>query len=174
MRLKPGDPAPAFSAVTSRGDTFQLSDVRGHKVWLAFFRYTACMFCNFRIHEMVAQAGELADRMVVAAVFQSPPGPLSDFVIANKVAFPLLSDPEEAVYALYGLETSLAGFLSPRNLPGLVRGLREGYSLTKSHGSRTRIPGDFLISEDGAIATAYYGAAISDGIDLSLVRAFAG
>ena len=61
MRLIPGTMAPDFESTTSDGSTFKLSDLRPKPLWLAFFRYTSCMFCNFRIHEMTARFAELQD-----------------------------------------------------------------------------------------------------------------
>ena len=35
--LQPGDAAPDFSAIDHNGNEFQVSDHRGHRIWLWFF-----------------------------------------------------------------------------------------------------------------------------------------
>ena len=37
------------------GDHFQLSDLKGKRIALSFFRDAACPFCNYRVYELTQQ-----------------------------------------------------------------------------------------------------------------------
>jgi peroxiredoxin Q/BCP len=172
MRLEPGARAPDFTASDWRGATVRLADVPGRR-WLAFFRYAACPLCNLRVHHMIERHADLAARgLSILAVFQSPAASIAQHVGRQEPPFPLLSDPEERLYALYGLETSLVAAASPANLGRLAQAVRQGFVPGRPDGSVTRIPGDVLIEADGTIARAFYGRVIADHIPFEEVEAF--
>ena len=52
MRLSPGQPAVDFSVTDIFGNRISLADYRGKKLLLSFYRYAACPFCNYRVHEL--------------------------------------------------------------------------------------------------------------------------
>lgn len=175
MRLKPGTGAPDFTADAWNGTTLKLSDYAGKKVWLAFFRYASCPLCNLRVHDIIRRHDEFTSKGVqVLAVFQSPKESISGYVGKQAPPFPLISDPEEKLYRIYGLESGLGAYLSPGNLPHLARAAKEGFMSTYSEGTRTRIPGDFLIGPDGVIQAVYYGEKISDHIPFETVEKWMG
>ena len=73
MRLQPGQAAPDFTVTDFTGVTRTLSDYRGKKVLLSFYRYASCPFCNLRIHQLRQKAAEWEGQgLVMLAVFQSP------------------------------------------------------------------------------------------------------
>ncbi len=84
-----------------------------------------------------------------------------------------MSDPDEKLYRLYGLETSFAGYVSPANLGRFASAISSGFGVGRMEGSKTRIPGDFLIDADGRIGSAYYGEVIADHIPFDRVERFA-
>ncbi|MEW5848577.1 MAG: peroxiredoxin family protein [Myxococcota bacterium] len=178
MRLLPGQPAPDFTALTHDGRAVTLSSLRGQRVWLAFYRFASCPFCNLRMHQLMDgaprwQAGGL--RML--AVFHSSPAAVAEMVARRNVSFPILCDPDEDLYRRYGVETSVVGVLSPANIGKLREAQREGVlaDLPKGADGRiSRVPADFFIDERGIIQTAYYGKNISDHIPLDDVEGFSG
>lgn len=175
MRITIGERALDFTARTWKGDTVRLSDSAGTKRWLAFFRYASCPLCNLRVRDIGRRYEQLTEAgLVVLAVFQSPAESVAEYVGTQEPAFPLICDPEEDLYRLYGLETSLAGFLSPMNLGRVAAATKAGFKPGRMEGSKTRIPGDFLIDEEGFVRDAFYGKVIADHIPFERVEAFVG
>lgn len=175
MPLAIGQHAPDFSAQTWDGRTLHLAETlqRG-KVWLAFFRYASCPLCNLRINDIIKRHDALhAQGVQVLAVFQSPPARVTEYVGKQAPPFPLLCDPTEALYGLYQLSTSLAGFLHPKGVVVAFQAARLGFLPGHMDGSKTRIPGDFLISPDGTLSDVFYGDTIADHIPFARVEAFA-
>ena len=172
MRLQEGTPAPDFETRDVHGKPIRLSELPG-KRWLAFFRYASCPLCNLQVHRIVEKHAELAaSGLSVIAVFQSTPESMAEHVGRQVPPFPLVPDPEEKLYALYGVETSLAAYVSPRNLGRLARAVGKGFLPGKPEGSATRVPADFLIDSDNTIRRAFYGKVIADHIPFEDVHAF--
>lgn len=173
MRLKPTESAPLFEATTWDGNSICLEDLSGHKVWLAFFRYASCPICNLRIQRMIEAYPTFAESgLRILCVFQSPADTIAESVAKQEPPFELLADPDQEIYEIYGVQTSLKGFLDPRNLKPLADGIAAGFNLGKMDGPKTRIPADFLIDADQQIHTAFYGDLISDHLPLAQVEAF--
>ncbi len=174
MRLEPGHEAPDFEATLWDGGRVRLADRKGKKTWLAFFRYAGCPLCNLRVHRTLGRYATLAASGVeLLAVFQSTPETIREYVAEQKPPFPLISDPDEGLYRLYGVETSLAGFLAPTNMLMLAVAMKAGFGPGRMDGSKTRIPADFLIGPDLRVDTAFYGKTIGDHIPFEAVDAFA-
>lgn len=174
MRLAEGTKAPGFETTDLAGKKLKLDELPGKK-WLAFFRYAGCPLCNLQVHKIITRHDELAKRgLSVVAVFQSPRDSLAEKVGAQRPPFPLVPDPDERLYELYGVETSLAGYLSPGNLGRLANAVGQGFLPGKPEGSHTRVPADFLIDGDGTIRRAFYGKVIADHIPFGDVEAFLG
>jgi peroxiredoxin len=173
MRIDLGAQAPDFQARSWDGTDVALSDFRGRKLWLAFFRYASCPLCNLQVRKILVRWDALqAKGLSLLAVFQSPAASIAEYVGQQAPPFPLIADPEERLYRLYGLETSLAGFLSPRNMVRVGQALKAGFKPGRTEGSKTRIPGDFLVDGDGRVRDAYYGEVIADHIPFERVEAF--
>ena len=176
MRLAIGQEAPSFDATTWQGAPFRLDDLRGERVWLAFFRYASCPLCNLRVRAMYRQTDALRGAGVQPiAVFQSPSESIREYVLeGDEPPFPILADPGLHLYGLYGVEVKVSGFLAPRNISRFLAAKRDGLGGMNMEGPIGRIPADFLIGADGALVDVFYGDAISDHIPLERVSAFAG
>lgn len=173
-RLRAGEAAPKFQADVWTGARLDLARYRGRRLWLAFFRYASCPLCNLRVHEMIQRYGEFQRLgLELVAVFQSPKESIARYVGKQQPPFPLLADPEEELYRLYRLESSLGGFVTPRNLPSLAKALKLGFLPGRMEATVTRVPADFLIDADGVIREAFYGERIGDHIPLETVLRFA-
>ena len=173
MTLKAGDTSPDFTATAWDGEQYTLSALRGHKVWLGFFRYASCPLCNMRVHHMIERYDALSDAgLRILTVFQSPAESVARYVGKQTPPFPILCDPGEELYALYGLQKSLAGFLAPSNTVGLAKAAKMGYTPGKMEGTKTRIPGDFLIDPQGQIVDVFHGKNISEHIPFERIEQF--
>lgn len=169
-RIAPGTLAPDFTLQDHLGNEHRLSALRGQNVWLAFFRYAACPLCNLRVHRTIQrlEQGEFAGVRLLA-VFQSPAASMAEYVGQQKPPFPLLSDPEEQTYALYGLEHGAGGFMRGAVLRDGLQAARLGYHAIAPEGTVSRLPADFLIDRAGVVRDAFYGEHISDHIPFERV-----
>ncbi len=172
MRLRVGSQAPDFSVTAADGTPFQLRGVSQLRL-LSFYRYASCPLCNVRLHELVGRWPDYAKNGLTGiAVFQSPPTSVAMHLARHDAPFTLVPDPEEALYKLYGLETSLAALVSPRNLGKLLEASKLGYPQKKIEGTKTRLPADFLIDKDGVVREAHYGKTLYDHIPFTVIERF--
>jgi hypothetical protein len=84
-----------------------------------------------------------------------------------ELPFPLIADPERALYRRLGVERRLRSVLNPRALRAAIAGLaaalgnhspkRGPLGPVKPTGGRLELPADFLIAPDGRITALKYG-----------------
>lgn len=135
-RLAPGDKAPAFSLPDAEGNKVSLADYRGRKVIVYFYPAAStpgCTkeACDFR-DSLRALNGAGID---VVGISPDAPAKLAKFRDAEKLTFPLLSDPERKVLTAWGAfgEKQMYG----KKVQGVIRST-------------------FLVDESGKIAVAQY------------------
>ena len=51
MKIKKGDKLEEITLPKDDGSLFNLSETKGKKVLLTFYRIAGCSFCNLRLHE---------------------------------------------------------------------------------------------------------------------------
>lgn len=135
-RLEAGDKAPAFSLPDADGNTVKLADFKGRKVIVYF--YPAALTpgctkeaCDFR--DSLAQLNGAG--IAVVGISPDKPEKLAKFRDAEKLTFPLLSDPDRRVLSAWGAfgEKKMYG----KTVQGVIRST-------------------FLIDEKGKVALAQY------------------
>ena len=165
--------APGFSLQNHEGNWVSFSTPTGKKTWVAFFRYPSCPLCNLRIHEMRQRWPKWHEAgLEILAIFQSDLPTMRQYVARQEPEFPLLCDPDEATYGPYGLGAAWSAMLSPAVMVKMGRAMSLGYKPGKTHGTKNRIPGDFLIGADGRIADLFHGRDIGEHIPFERVEAF--
>ena len=173
-QLKTGQIAPGFAAKSYKGEDVTLDGYRGEKLWLAFFRYASCPLCNNRIHEIIQRFTEFERAGIrIAAVFQSPPERIAEYVGTQNPPFPLVSDPELELYGKYKIAENKWGMWYPRVITTFFKAKKNGFGPGPQDGPIATIPGDFLIDPEGLLWDVYYGKAISDHIPFKTVETFA-
>jgi peroxiredoxin len=166
-RLVPGDPAPDFVLPSLGGQPFDLKALRGKRVLMRFNRQAGCPICNPRNRDFI-QLYPVFQRanVEVVSVFGSVESALPDGVGKQNPPYPCLADPADRVYGLYGVERSLLGILSMKNLPAIREGLavRNAFNMSANgtDGEVTRMPAEFLISPEGVIERTHYHAYAAD------------
>lgn len=105
---RPGQPAPELPATarTLDGSRLRLSDLRGRAVILHFWTF-ACSNCK----HMLPKYAEWSRRPGVAVVgvhtpeleFEHDEKRLCDFVAAQKISWPVITDRDYAIWDLYGI-----------------------------------------------------------------------
>jgi thioredoxin-dependent peroxiredoxin len=174
MRLKVGEKAPLFKT-TDIGDVIiDLHAHRGSKVLLSFYRYASCPLCNLRINRLIKLYPDLRKKgLKIISIFQSPKESILEYVGKQDAPFPIVPDPSQKLYKLYGVETSWLGFAKAGlEISKLVETTKLGFLPGKVEGDMNRIPADFLIDENGIIQTAFYGKDISDHLGESEILKF--
>lgn len=114
---KVGGAAPDFSLPTLRGSSVKLSDHRGKVVFLNFWA-TWCPPCREEMPSMEALYQRLKGRefeMLAVSIDRSGEEVVGPFVAKYGLTFPVLLDPENKTYKLYGLTGIPETFIIDRN-----------------------------------------------------------
>lgn len=173
QRLQVGDLAPDFEMTNLAGEAVTLSDFKGQKVFLSFYRFATCPLSNFRVAQAMREHKHFEDDVTFVGVFESSDQYLKKFVQPRQLPFQVMADPKAALYQRYGVEASwfsaLKGFA---RLSYVFKALfRSGYRPGMLHGSISRVPADFLIDEEGRILALHYGQDIVDHMAFDQLRA---
>lgn len=140
-RLQPGDAAPPFALRDQDESLLDLEGLRGRRVVLYF--YPAAMTpgcarqaCDFRDSmDALSWSG-----LSVVGVSRDDPARLRAFRDRDRLTFPLLSDPDHAVHAVYG-----------------AWGMKSQYGRTAEGAIRSTI----VIDENGVVQHALYNVRAS-------------
>mmetsp|Transcript_25215 Transcript_25215/g.25428 ORF Transcript_25215/g.25428 Transcript_25215/m.25428 type:complete len:187 (+) Transcript_25215:335-895(+) len=167
--------SPNFSLLDgSTGNIIQLSQFRGRKVWIAFFRFATCPFCIIRLREMIEKYGNNYEIQILV-IFQSPVEHMKKTICQLKSPFPLLSDSKQAIYKIYHVQTS---YLSYFLYSWSCCWIRSAYSYPNTlpkvepQGDLGRLPSDFLIDETGKIKDIFRAKHIHQHIPFHRVDHF--
>ena len=171
-RITVGEQARDFSVIDMNGVTHRLENYRDRFLLLSFYRYAACPLCNLRVHEL-SQHRATFERMGLRSllIFQSPAKSMRRHLERRPMPFPVVADPERRVYATYGLESSVAGFMVAMVHPRSVLALIKGFMPGKMEGDKLLLPADFIIGPDLTVRQAYYGRHIGDHMPLGTILA---
>ncbi|MGO9185528.1 thioredoxin-dependent thiol peroxidase [Mycobacterium sp.] len=135
-RLAPGDKAPAFSLPDADGKKVSLADYRGRRVIVYFYPAASTPGCTKEACDFRDNLRDLSDAGIdVVGISPDPPARLAKFRDAEKLTFPLLSDPDRKVLTLWGAygEKQMYG----KTVQGVIRST-------------------FVVDENGKIAVAQY------------------
>ncbi len=174
MRLTPPCPSIDFSIQDIYGDTIKLSEYKGKKVMLAFFRDAACPFCNFRVYELTQKYKQWQDHpFEIIAVFSSPAEEVRRYVAKHPRPFRLVSDTELDLYNQYGVEHSTKALFKALlfKLPRIIKGMLTG-GYPQANPNVKLVPAEFLINPLGKVEAVWYGRDTSDHMPMKQVEAF--
>ncbi|MDT5142281.1 MAG: thioredoxin-dependent peroxiredoxin [Mycobacterium sp.] len=102
-RLLPGDKAPAFSLPDAEGKKVSLADYKGRRVVVYFYPAASTPGCTKQACDFRDSLGELNEAGIdVVGISPDKPEKLAKFRDAEKLTFPLLSDPARKVLTAYG------------------------------------------------------------------------
>lgn len=172
QRLNVGDKAPDFEAIDTNGDTINLSNYKGQKVLIAFFRYAGCPVCNYRVHDLIENYDNIQSKgYKIIAVFESDNEVLKNYLIETQAQFRVIGDPKLALYKKYAVEKSLWKMLGSAFKKQPKEAIKKGNKLfqrkIKRDGNLTRLPADFIVDENGIIKAVHYGTNIGDHLPIT-------
>ncbi|RYY16980.1 MAG: peroxiredoxin family protein [Chitinophagaceae bacterium] len=174
MRLSTPKQGLNFGCKDIYGNSFQLSDLRGKRVMLSFFRDAACPFCHFHVYELTHNYKHWKDQnLEVIAVFSDNAEQVRRFVAKHPRPFTMLADPNLELYNRYGVEHSGSALLKAIlfKMPRIIKGFFLGAKPSNNPHVKL-VPADFLFSEDGTLERTWYGRNTSDHIPLEEVQTF--
>jgi thioredoxin-dependent peroxiredoxin len=135
-RLAPGDLAPDFTLPDADGFDVSLAALRGERVIIYFYPAAMTPGCTKQACDFRDSSADLSDAgFTVLGISPDSPAKLARFRDAEKLTFPLLSDPDRKVLTAYGAygEKMLYG----KKTVGVIRST-------------------FVVGADGRIERAYY------------------
>ena len=71
MKIKKGDKLEEITLPRHDGNQFNLSDTKGKKVLLTFYRVAGCTFCNLRLLEFNKRFNEFGPNFTHVGIFHS-------------------------------------------------------------------------------------------------------
>lgn len=135
-RLATGDLAPTFTLPDADGQSVSLADFAGQKVVVYFYPAASTPGCTTEACDFRDNLAELNDAgIAVVGISPDQPTKLAKFRDAERLTFPLLSDPDRSVLSAYGAygEKTMYG----KKVTGVIRST-------------------FVVDEKGRIAEALY------------------
>ena len=135
-RLAPGDKAPAFTLPDADGNTVSLADYKGRRLVVYFYPAASTPGCTKQACDFRDNLTDLNEAgLHVVGISPDKPEKLAKFRDAEKLTFPLLSDPDRKVLTAYGAygEKMMYG----RAVQGVIRS-------------------SFVVDEKGKIEVAQY------------------
>ncbi|WP_067964397.1 peroxiredoxin-like family protein [Nocardiopsis trehalosi] len=168
-RFAVGDTVPARTLTDLRGDPVAVPDP-DRLLHLQFRRFAGCPICHLHLRSVARRHDEIAAAGVrEVAVFHSSAADLLRH--EPDLPFPLVADPDRALYREFGVEAAPRALLDPRAWPGIARALRHGTRAAARgaaappltpEGGRLGLPADLLVAPDGTVAALRYGAHADD------------
>jgi peroxiredoxin Q/BCP len=136
QRLSPGDIAPDFTLSDGDGKDVSLADFRGQSVVVYFYPAAGTPGCTKQACDFRDNLAELNGAgYQVLGISPDKPEKLAKFADAEKLTFPLLSDPEKKVLTEWG------AFGEKKNYGRVVQGV---------------IRSTFIVDAEGKIQKALY------------------
>lgn len=179
MKLQAGNSAIDFIAKDINGTDVKLSDYRGRKIILSFYRNVSCPFCNRRVHQIMGHSVRLKKAGVqMVFLFESSNDKLSSSVFHKGISpWPLIGDPDKNVYKQYGVEQSTFKMMKTMVVANVGQAKKDvnDFDLpADKEASMNLIPADFFIDENFKIVKAHYGGHLDDHVDIEELKVFAG
>lgn len=173
--LRAKDPIIPFEVTDIYGHKISTEDLMGKKWMLSFYRYAECIFCNVRTHQLMRKYDEYtAKGLTIISVWQSPEADLLEYQKKREVPYAVISDPERKLYDEYGIQQHswVAYYRGLLHFKQKRMAKKLGYPAKPGFGSKTLVPADFLVNEQGVIHHAFYGVHIAHHIPLQTVEDF--
>ena len=158
MKLKKGDILNDLSLPSTDGKIFNINEHKGKKIFLTFYRFAACPFCNLRINKIIKKYDQFGNNFLMVAVFDSSLENLIKHSKKHNAPFPILADDSYKYYKKYGIERSFLKFLRAVifRLPSLMVASLKGFISFVFKGYLSTLPSDIMINSNGIVEEVYY------------------
>ena len=177
MKIKKGDKLEEITLPKDDGSIFNLSETKGKKVLLTFYRIAGCSFCNLRLHEFKKRNKEFGKNFTHVGIFHSPVDhlKLSMKTHGSTLPFTILADTDFKYFKKYEIERSFlkviaAMLFKPHKIiPAIIK----GFIPIRILGYFDIAVTDILINEDGIVEEVYYAKKdIADHFEFNKIKEF--
>jgi len=148
--LKTGDKAPAFTLNNADGHSISSTELLAQgPLVVTFYRGVWCPHCNIELQAIEEALPEILRRGAKLVAISPQTGPYSVRAQSeNKLSFPILSDPHNAVAARFGLRFRLPDYLA--DLYKIV--FKNDLAVVNDDPSWTLpMPARYVLAQDGTI-----------------------
>lgn len=174
-KLQEGCTAPELNVKDISGNHISLESYSEKLVLLSFYRFASCPFCNLRVHELTQKQAELqAQGLELIAVFHSPEESIQKYVGGKDLPFPIIADPNEALYQRYGIQSSKFGMIRAMvtRIGKLGEAMRLGFTPGAIDIDAVHMPADFIIGDKRSVLKTHYGKDSADSLAIEEIEAF--
>jgi peroxiredoxin len=169
-RILPGAVLSERKLTTTTGEAVRIPDAV-QLVHLQFRRFAGCPVCNLHLHSLVQRQHEIAAAGIrEVVVFHSTTKEL--LLHTADLPFAVIADPDQRLYADFGVESAPRALLDPRAWGPVVRAVaRSLVSILRGQGrapaasplgGRLGLPADLLIASSGRVIASKYGRHVYD------------
>ena len=177
MKIKKGDKLEEITLPKDDGSIFNLSETKGKRVLLTFYRIAGCSFCNLRLNEFKKRNKEFGKNFTHVGIFHSPVDhlKLSMKKHGSTLPFTILADTDFKYFKKYEIERSFlkviaAMLFKPHKIiPAIIK----GFIPIRILGYFDIAVTDILINEDGIVEEVYYAKKdIADHFEFNKIKEF--
>ena len=177
MKIKKGDKLEEITLPKDDGSIFNLSETKGKRVLLTFYRIAGCSFCNLRLHEFKKRNKEFGKNFTHIGIFHSPVDylKLSMKKHGSTLPFTVLADTDFKYFKKYEIERSFLKVISAmlfkphKIIPAIIK----GFIPIRILGYFDIAVTDILINEDGIVEEVYYAKKdIADHFEFNKIKEF--
>ena len=177
MKIKKGDKLEEITLPKDDGSIFNLSETKGKRVLLTFYRIAGCSFCNLRLQEFKKRNKEFGKNFTHVGIFHSPVDhlKLSMKKHGSTLPFTVLADTDFKYFKKYEIERSFlkviaAMLFKPHKIiPAIIK----GFIPIRILGYFDIAVTDILINEDGIVEEVYYAKKdIADHFEFNKIKEF--
>ena len=177
MKIKAGDTLEEITLPKPDGTLFNLSETKGKKVLLTFYRVAGCTFCNLRLMELKRRFSELGDDFTHVGIFHAPVSALKSTSDRHGgLPFTILADEKFEYFEKYDVERSWSKLL----IAALVKSflifpaVLKGFLPIPFNGHFNIAVTDVLINQEGVVEEVYYAQRdAADHFEFAKVKSFA-
>lgn len=161
-RVRAGDAVEPFEVTSLQGEVVRVTDPAARATHLQFRRFAGCPVCNLHLRSFARRHDALREAGVrEVAFFHSTAETMRPY--QGDLPFAVVPDPEKVFYRRFGVEQSLRSVLDPRSWGAMAAGMvKNPTNPLSGEGGHLGLPADVLVSPEGRVLAAHYGAHADD------------
>lgn len=171
MILTKNDKAVDFNMHDYLGNSIKLSDYKGQKVYISFFRGASCPFCNLRVHQLINNYSKFeANNIQIITFFAATKEEINKYAGKQNAPFTIIPDSNSEIYQKYNIQQSSLGMIKTMMNPvKMMKVMSSKFFNLNSIKEKPILPADFLIDENQIIHKAYYGKDFGDHLNFDVI-----
>lgn len=168
-RVKQNDDVSSFVVEDYQGNQINLKQYLGKKVFLGFYRGTACPFCLGRVKQLIKLYPELHAKGIEVILFI--PAKKETILSTSKdvtAPFPIVADPDQKIFEQFGVVNSKLVIMRSMVKPlRMVKYLLNNPFNLRLFVEESKFPLEVMLSEKLKIERALYGKSLGDYLPLN-------